>query len=119
NTGSAHIHHISLHKRHGPFIRWAAHRDEEVYGVDADDWRPGRWIDASPEKRKEMERFLFAFGGGSRVCLGRNISYLEMYKVIPEVLTRFKVCHWSLVVNGFEKPRALGLLKLTVPFSLN
>ncbi|KAJ5993316.1 pisatin demethylase [Penicillium sp. IBT 35674x] len=81
---------------------WVAHRDEEVYGVDADDWRPGRWIDAGQEKRKEMERLLFAFGGGSRVCLGRNISYLEMYKVIPEVLTQFKVWNRSLGVNILE-----------------
>ncbi|KAE8141298.1 pisatin demethylase [Aspergillus pseudotamarii] len=52
-----------------------------------------------------MERALFAFAGGSRVCLGKNISYLEMYKVIPEMLQRFKSKdsrkNWSLK-NGFS-----------------
>ncbi|KAE8420434.1 pisatin demethylase [Aspergillus pseudocaelatus] len=85
---------------------WVVHRDQGVYGADAALWRPGRWIEASQDKRKEMERTLFAFGGGSRVCLGKNISYLEMYKAIPDMLRRFKFQltdrrkEWSLK-NGF------------------
>ena len=96
---------------------WVVHRDREVYGADAARWRPGGWIEADWDKRREMERVLFAvssvlfdqlvmafreeltiyqFGGGSRFCLGRNISYLEMYKVIPELLTRFTVCQIKL-----------------------
>ncbi|KAJ5116813.1 pisatin demethylase [Penicillium angulare] len=69
---------------------WVVQMDQGVYGEDASSWRPGRWVEASSEKRKEMDRTLFAFGGGSRVCIGRNISYLEMYKVVPELLVRFK-----------------------------
>ncbi|PGH08723.1 hypothetical protein AJ79_05914 [Helicocarpus griseus UAMH5409] len=86
---------------------WVVHQDKEVYGKDAALWRPGRWIEASEVHKKEMERALFAFGGGSRVCLGRNISYLEMYKVVPELLTRFKFDlvnpqkEWSLVNEFF------------------
>ncbi|KAJ6034669.1 pisatin demethylase [Penicillium canescens] len=85
---------------------WVVHRDKEVYGADAALWRPGRWIEARQNERKEMQRGLFAFGGGSRICLGKNISYLEMYKVIPEMLRRFKFelinpqNEWSLK-NGF------------------
>ncbi|KAJ6122548.1 pisatin demethylase, partial [Penicillium capsulatum] len=69
---------------------WVVHRDQMVYGTDSTHWRPGRWIEADQDQKKMMERTLFAFGGGSRVCLGKNISYLEMYKVIPELLTRFR-----------------------------
>ncbi|KAJ5082506.1 pisatin demethylase [Penicillium argentinense] len=79
---------------------WVVHRDQQVFGVDAASWRPERWIEAGPDARKAMERALFAFGGGSRVCLGKNISYLEMYKVIPELLTRFKVCYFRF--NRFD-----------------
>ncbi|KAJ5245807.1 pisatin demethylase [Penicillium chermesinum] len=69
---------------------WVVHRDKGVYGDDADSWNPGRWMTADEDRRKLMDRTLFSFGGGTRVCLGRNISYLEMYKVIPELLLRFK-----------------------------
>ncbi|KAJ5179645.1 pisatin demethylase [Penicillium capsulatum] len=85
---------------------WVVHRDQMVYGTDSTHWRPGRWIEADQDQKKMMERTLFAFGGGSRVCLGKNISYLEMYKVIPELLTRFRFelttpqKDWS-VKNGF------------------
>lgn len=39
---------------------WVVHMDQEVYGTDAASWRPGRWLEASPDKRKEMDRALFA-----------------------------------------------------------
>lgn len=39
---------------------WVVHMDTEVYGPDAALWRPGRWIEASEDKKKEMERTLFA-----------------------------------------------------------
>lgn len=39
---------------------WVAHRNQEVFGEDADVWRPGRWVEASADQRKAMERALFA-----------------------------------------------------------
>jgi cytochrome P450 len=39
---------------------WVAHQDQNVYGEDAAFWRPGRWVEASEDERKEMERALFA-----------------------------------------------------------
>ena len=34
---------------------------------------------------------MFQFGMGSRTCIGKNISLLEMYKCIPSVLRKFEV----------------------------
>lgn len=51
------------HFEHGTVLgvnAWVAHRNEEVYGSDAASWQPGRWIEASQDKRKEMDRALFA-----------------------------------------------------------
>lgn len=39
---------------------WVAHRNQEVFGEDADVWRPGRWVEASADQRKAMERAQFA-----------------------------------------------------------
>lgn len=36
---------------------------------------------------------MLQFGAGHRVCIGKNISYLEVYKVVPELLRRFEVCY--------------------------
>lgn len=36
-----------------------------------------------------MDRHWIAFGMGARTCLGKNISLLEINKLIPEILQRF------------------------------
>jgi cytochrome P450 len=36
------------------------HMDKEVFGEDADRFRPERWIDASPEQLKLMDRSFLA-----------------------------------------------------------
>ncbi len=47
---------------------WTVHRDHSVFGDDVDDWIPERWLDANKQKVKDMERYNFVFGGGSRTC---------------------------------------------------
>lgn len=69
---------------------WVAARDKSVYGADTDDFRPERWLEASEERLKVMERNFLAFGAGARTCLGKNISLLEMGKLVPQLLRRFE-----------------------------
>jgi hypothetical protein len=38
-----------------------------------------------------MERFFMAFGSGKRTCIGKNISLLEVYKLVPLLLSKFNV----------------------------
>lgn len=72
---------------------WVIHRRPEVFGDDVDAYRPERWLDVSKEKRKEMDGTMLQFGMGARTCIGKNISLLEMYKLVPSFLRRFEVCH--------------------------
>lgn len=69
---------------------WVAHRNTSVYGMDADSWRPERWLEIEASGRgADVERYFFAFGMGSRTCIGKNISLLEMCKLVPQLLRRF------------------------------
>lgn len=70
---------------------WTVHRDVKVYGQDAHEFNPERWLNASPEQLRAMEAVNFAFGGGPRVCLGKNIALLEISKVVPELFRRYEV----------------------------
>lgn len=54
---------------------WVVHRNEDVFGGDVDSFRPERWLKTD---NGDMHRFFFAFGSGARMCLGRNVSWLEM-----------------------------------------
>ncbi|WAO96068.1 Hypothetical protein NCS54_01372900 [Fusarium falciforme] len=70
---------------------WVIHHNAEVFGSDAADFRPERWIDATPEQRRRMSNCLFSFGAGARTCIGKNISLLELYKFVPTILRRFEL----------------------------
>jgi hypothetical protein len=37
---------------------WVLHRDKEIFGQDADDFRPERWLE-DEERAKRMERYMF------------------------------------------------------------
>ncbi|RYP31585.1 hypothetical protein DL767_005694 [Monosporascus sp. MG133] len=68
---------------------YVVHHDPEVFGEDCDQWKPERWLDVSQEQRRRMENALLTFGAGHRSCLGKNIAYLEVYKVVPTLLHHF------------------------------
>ena len=52
---------------------------------------PERWIESGADRLKEMEASFFAFGAGSRTCIGKNISLLEMSKIVPLLLREYKI----------------------------
>jgi len=68
---------------------WVAHRNPTVFGVDAAEFRPERWLEASKEELSRMERYFIPFGHGSRTCIGKNISILEIGKLIPRLVRLF------------------------------
>lgn len=70
---------------------WVVQRNEGVYGTDANIYRPERWLEASEQSAREMARTLFQFGAGEHICLGKNISILEMYKLVPSLMKTFNV----------------------------
>ncbi|KAJ8058504.1 hypothetical protein OCU04_012690 [Sclerotinia nivalis] len=70
---------------------WVVHRDTGTFGEDVDVWRPERWVDCTEEQRARMDKAIFTFGAGSRVCVGKNFSLLIIYKLLPSLLQRFEV----------------------------
>ncbi|KAL1962436.1 hypothetical protein VTN77DRAFT_9707 [Rasamsonia byssochlamydoides] len=69
---------------------WVLHHDARVY-PEPDSFIPERWLESSPEKLKEMEQSFFVFGAGSRTCIGKNISLMEMHKIVPQLLREFDI----------------------------
>ncbi|KAI0441523.1 cytochrome P450 [Xylaria telfairii] len=66
---------------------WVIHRATKVWGDDVESFRPERWLDC--EDPATLRRFFFAFGGGTRTCIGRNISWLEIEKLVPTLVMRY------------------------------
>ncbi|PLB53627.1 cytochrome protein [Aspergillus steynii IBT 23096] len=88
---------------------WVAHYDEEIF-PDAKSFQPERWIEAEtdPERLKIMNDMYMPFGLGSRTCLGKHISILEMSKLIPRIVRDFEfgIKHqkWNTENFWFVKP---------------
>jgi cytochrome P450 len=72
-------------------LLYSVHCDKDVYGQDADQFRPERWLEADELQRRKMERGFIGFGAGKRICLGLHIAQLEMKKIIPYMMMKFKV----------------------------
>ncbi|KAL3418686.1 cytochrome p450 pisatin [Phlyctema vagabunda] len=69
---------------------WVAHQNTSVFGPDASTWRPERWLEYEAQGRTaEVDKYFLAFGSGSRTCIGKNISLLEMTKLVPQIVRRF------------------------------
>lgn len=70
---------------------WTVHRDKATFGIDADVYRPERWIDASEEQSRNMKQSMLHFGSGPHTCMGRHISVIEVYKLGVSMLKNYNV----------------------------
>lgn len=76
-------------------------RSSDLFGPDAGQFRPERWLEATQERRAEMERQVeMMFGSGRWMCAGKPIAFMELYKTFFEVcVTLLKTpseYQWSL-----------------------
>lgn len=81
---------------------WVIHRNERTFGAEVDSFIPERWHQSDGELEDQfqrrlsaMNRYTFTFGAGSRTCIGKNISLLEIYKLIPTLLHQYEVSLFS------------------------
>lgn len=69
---------------------WVLQYDSDVF-PEPESFLPERWLESDSEHLTVMEKSFFAFGAGSRACIGRNISMIEIRKVIPQLLREFDI----------------------------
>ncbi|TDZ23894.1 Cytochrome P450 monooxygenase lolP1 [Colletotrichum orbiculare MAFF 240422] len=64
---------------------WGILRRYDVFGQDADVFRPERWIEADEATKDKMLRTTeLTFGHGRWGCAGKNIAFLELNKIFFE-----------------------------------
>lgn len=73
-------------------------RNPSVWGEDAEEFRPERWLrgeseteDALQKRLQSMNKLDLTFGGGSRICLGKHLGLLEVFKVIATLVSRYDI----------------------------
>ncbi|CAL5867508.1 uncharacterized protein PFLUO_LOCUS1727 [Penicillium psychrofluorescens] len=100
---------------------WIIHRSS-VFGDDVDAFIPERWLQKNDEtetdfhaRKQQMLRATFTFGAGPRTCIGKNISLLEIYKLIPSMYLRYKIelkdpgLEWETVNAWFVRQKNMDV----------
>ncbi|KAK4118520.1 cytochrome P450 [Parathielavia appendiculata] len=65
-------------------------RRKDIFGDDADIFRPERWLGISPEQKQLMVQTTeLVFGYGRWGCSGKSVAFLELNKIYVELLRRF------------------------------
>ena len=80
------------------------HRRKDLYGDDAEDFRPERWdSDDLPLKNHGINTAwgYLPFNGGPRVCLGQDFGLMEASYATVRILQTFP----KIEAGGFERPQ--------------
>ena len=85
--------------------QWVVQRDAR-YFESPEEFQPERW---TPEFTRQLPKYAyFPFGGGPRVCIGRDFAMMEAMLVIATVLRKFRL---ALVQGQVVEPQPVILLR--------
>jgi len=79
-------------------------RNENLWGKDANEFKPERWLGENKANPSEFE--MPTFQPGKRVCLGQDLAKYESYVFTVELIRRF---HFELDRPVFEVPYQSGV----------
>ncbi|KAF8489337.1 cytochrome P450 [Russula emetica] len=99
---------------------WHMNRDPEIFGENAEDFDPARYLDASGDLKKDRH---FSYGFGSRICAGRYMADNSLFINIAVLLWAMKIERKDdasgrflpLNVDGWVD---VGLIVRPVPFEV-
>lgn len=70
---------------------YAMGRMESVWGKDCLEFKPERWIEENGVWRSESPFRYPVFHAGPRMCLGKEMAYIQMKSIAASVLERFEI----------------------------
>ncbi|KAI3611978.1 cytochrome p450 monooxygenase pc-3 [Moniliophthora roreri] len=74
-----------------PYSVFMMHRRKDLWGPDAEEFDPDRFLDARLKKYLSPRPFIFLpFNAGPRICLGQQFAYNEMSFMLIRLLQNFK-----------------------------
>ncbi|KAH9896681.1 cytochrome P450 [Cubamyces lactineus] len=85
----------------------ACNRNKELWGEDADEWKPERWLAPLPRTIEQASvpgpwAHLMTFSGGAHACIGYKFTLVEMKIVLSLLVSNFtfelspdKPIHWN------------------------
>eukprot|EP01018_Ginkgo_biloba_P029890 Gb_37598 [translate_table: standard] len=73
------------------YMIYAIGRMESIWGKDCCDFKPERWLSEDGIFVTDTSFKYAVFNPGSRLCLGRDLAYIQMKMVASAIISRFHV----------------------------
>ncbi|KFK33109.1 hypothetical protein AALP_AA6G332200 [Arabis alpina] len=73
------------------FAAYALGRMRAVWGEDASEFKPERWITENGGLKHEPSFKFFVFNSGPRNCLGKKLSFLQMKTIAIEIIQNYDI----------------------------
>ncbi|KAL9129513.1 MAG: hypothetical protein Q9217_002037 [Psora testacea] len=77
----------------GDFVHWSLwsmHRRHDLFGVDAESFKPERWLDTPDHKGLRVGWEYLPFNGGPRICLGQQFALTEAAYITVRLMQEFE-----------------------------
>ncbi|KAI0142065.1 cytochrome P450 [Pestalotiopsis sp. NC0098] len=62
---------------------WVLHHSKELWGDDADDWSPERWL---VEDTAALDKNWIPFGAGFNACPGQHVARMQLSKICATII---------------------------------
>jgi cytochrome P450 len=106
---------------------YTAGRKTSIWGEDALEFKPERWINAATGKLTAVSPFRFAsFFAGSHQCIGMKFAMMEMKTTLAVLLSRFDlntvenpwdITYEAAITISVKGPLMVNVTSLTSPTS--
>ena len=71
---------------------WIVSHDTNVWGGDALQWKPERWLDAKVDvDKRSLEDKFVVFSRGPRGCIGKDIAMLIVTQAVAGIVSRWRM----------------------------
>ncbi|KAG6399332.1 hypothetical protein SASPL_140808 [Salvia splendens] len=85
---------------------YSSARMKFIWGEDCLEFKPERWLSEDEKKFEAKDQFKFvAFNAGPRICLGKDLAYLQMKSIAAALLLR----HRLVVAKGHKVEQKMSL----------
>nr|F1SY83.1 RecName: Full=Cytochrome P450 monooxygenase 89 [Postia placenta Mad-698-R]BAK09427.1 cytochrome P450 [Postia placenta] len=85
---------LGQHLKEGTVVSspiYTLHRNEAVWGKNACEFYPERWLEASADAKKEMMQSFAPFSMGPRACLGRSLALQQLHILLATIFHRYSL----------------------------
>ncbi|KAL9584718.1 MAG: hypothetical protein Q9212_001950 [Teloschistes hypoglaucus] len=72
-----------------PYAVYATHRRKDLFGEDAEEFKPERWLDEGDKKGLRVGWDYLPFNGGPRICIGQQFALTEASYITVRLMQEF------------------------------